>query len=527
MRIFDTKQTRAWDRYTIENEPITPVDLMDRAAAAFSDWFTGIYTDQQRPVVILAGTGNNGGDGVAVARLLHWQMYDVQLLVCDFNGKRSPEFEAQLAMLPAGLVPRFLNNPDDLHILDDFNDLNDPNPPNPPNAPVFIDALFGSGLSRPLTGPWAQVADRLNDPRGRHEVASIDIPSGMFADSHTEGDAVVIADYTFSFETPKLAFFFPENEPLLGDWSYGSIGLHPEFDGETPFFYMTIAEAARMVKRREKFSHKGSYGHSLLVAGSFGTTGAAILAARACLRSGTGLLSVHAPRCACIPLQTAVPEAMYSADRKARFWAKAPALERYSAVGVGCGIGQESETAAALEHLLQLAQEEHLARTWSEWGLVLDADALNLLAQNPGWWKNIPPETILTPHPKEFERLFGKSANDFSRNELQRQKAQEHQVYIVLKGAHTAIACPDGSCWFNSTGNPGMATGGSGDVLTGILTGLLAQGYSPGDAALLGVFLHGLAGDLAAKNLGYQAMIAGDLTEFLGAAWQEIENYAH
>lgn len=515
MRIFDTKQTRAWDRFTIENEPITPVDLMNRAAAAFTDWFTGMYRDTKRPVVILAGTGNNGGDGVAVARLLHWQMYDVYLVVCDFGGKRSPEFEAQLALLPKGLQPRFMTHPQQLDDPHDFND---------PGNPVFIDALFGSGLTRPLDGPWAKAVDYLNDPWSA-EVVSIDIPSGLFADSHTESDAVVCANRTFSFETPKLAFFFPENESLTGEWAYGSIGLHPGFDEETPFHYLTLREASQMLRPRRKFSHKGTYGHALLIAGSYGKTGAAILAARAALRSGAGLLSVHAPRCACLPLQTAVPEAMYSADRKAKYWAEAPALERYSAVGVGCGIGQETETAAALEQLLQLAREEHLARPWSEWGLVLDADALNLLAQNPAWWKQIPPETILTPHPKEFERLFGESANDFARNELQRQKAQEHQVYIILKGAHTAIACPDGTCWFNSTGNPGMATGGSGDVLTGLLTGLMAQGYSPGDSALLGVFLHGLAGDLAAKNRGYQAMTAGDLTEFLGAAWQEIENY--
>lgn len=514
MRIFDTKQTRAWDRYTIENEPITPVSLMNRAAAAFTDWFTGIYTDRQRPVVIIAGTGNNGGDGVAVARFLHWQMYDVHLLVCDFDGNRAPEFEAQLALLPAGLKPRFPNP----------NDLNDPNDLNSPTPPVYIDALFGSGLSRPLMGQWAEVVDFLNDPRGR-EVVSIDMPSGLFADRHTTGEAVVYANRTFSFETPKLAFFFPENEAAIGAWTFESIGLHPGFDAETPFHYLTLPDAARLLQPRSKFSHKGTFGHALLVAGSYGKTGAAILAARACLRAGAGLLSVHAPCCACLPLQTAVPEAMFSTDRRARLWTEAPALERYSAVGVGCGIGQEAETAAALEELLTSAQREHFNRSWSTWGMVLDADALNLLAQHPDWWALIPPETILTPHPKEFERLFGKSDNDFARNALQRQKAQEHQVYIVLKGAHTAIACPDGTCWFNSTGNPGMATGGSGDVLTGILTGLLAQGYAPGDAALLGVFLHGLAGDRAAQKWGCQAMVAGDLTEFMGEAWQEIENY--
>ena len=246
--------------------------------------------------------------------------------------------------------------------------------------------------------------------------------------------------------------------------------------------------------------------------GSYGKMGAAVLAAGACMRAGAGLLTVHAPRCGFIVLQTAVPEAMYSPGRRANFWVQAPDLRPYSAVGVGCGIGQAPETAGALLGLLQKASAP----------LVLDADALNLLAQNPAWWRFVPRNSILTPHPKEFERLFGKTSNGFERNDLQRFKAEEHGVFIALKGAHTATACPDGTCWFNSTGNPGMATGGSGDVLTGILTGLLAQGYSPRDTALLGVYLHGLAGDLAAEELGQEALTAGDLTAFLGKAFKAL-----
>jgi hydroxyethylthiazole kinase-like uncharacterized protein yjeF len=193
-------------------------------------------------------------------------------------------------------------------------------------------------------------------------------------------------------------------------------------------------------------------------------------------------------------------------------WTSVPETHPYAAIGVGCGIGQSHETVEAFEQLLKIATKP----------LVIDADALNLLAQNPGLWRSVPHNSILTPHPKEFERLFGKSANDFERNDLQCHKAQEYGVFIVLKGAHSAIACPDGACWFNSTGNPGMATGGSGDVLTGMLTGLLARGYAPRDAALLGVFLHGLAGDLAAKTLGQEAVTAGDLVAWVGQAWQSL-----
>ena len=500
MKIFNTEQIRAWDAYTIENEPIASTELMNRAAKAFADWFVSLYPDLQRPVVVFAGTGNNGGDGLAVARLLHWQMREVKVVVCDFSGKRSPDFEVQLGGIPKDIDVIFLN---DFDKLDDFGDA------------IFIDALFGSGLSRPLTEKWPQVIDFLNRPP--HEVVSIDLPSGLFSDRHTPSDAAVVhAARTFSFEAPKLAFFFPENAERVGECSFGSIGLHPDFyeKTEAPFHFLTKEDVAKLVKPRKKFSHKGTYGHALLVAGSYGKMGAAVLAARACLRAGAGLLTVHAPRCGFIVLQTAVPEAMFSPDRRANFWAEAPDLHSYSAVGVGCGIGQMPETAAALLELLQKTSAP----------LVLDADALNLLAQNPAWWRFVPRNSILTPHPKEFERLFGASSNDFERNDLQRLKAEEHAVFIVLKGAHSAVACPDGTCWFNSTGNPGMATGGSGDVLTGILTSLLAQGYSPHDAALLGVYLHGLAGDLAAEESGQEALTASDLTAFLGRAWKALKN---
>ena len=199
-------------------------------------------------------------------------------------------------------------------------------------------------------------------------------------------------------------------------------------------------------------------------------------------------------------------------DQSETHWSELPDLSRYSAIGAGCGIGQAAQTAQALKRLLQTTKAP----------MVLDADALNLLAKHPNWWAFLPKNAILTPHPKEFERLFGPSANDFERNALQREKAQEHQVFIILKGAYSAIACPDGTCWYNSTGNPGMATGGSGDVLTGLLTGLLAQGYSPHDACLLGVYLHGLAGDMAAAEHGQPGLIAGDMVDCIGKGWLSV-----
>ena len=499
MKIFNTEQIRSWDAWTIEHEPIRSVDLMNRAAQVFTDWLTGLYPDTRRSVVIFAGTGNNGGDGLVVARLLHWLNYDVKVFVCDLSGKRSPDFEAQLIPKPEDIDVVFLQDSGGLKAI-----------AVPENA-LIVDALFGSGLTRPLEGDWLQVIRFLNDLP--NEIVSIDLPSGLFADRATPGDAVVKANRTFSFESPKRAFFFAENAERVGEWTYGSIGLHLDFynRAETPFHFLTAYQAGLLMRPRPKFSHKGTYGHALVIAGSYGKMGAAVLAARGCLRAGAGLLSVHAPRCGFVVLQTAVPEAMFSADRRATMWTGAPDLQSYAAIGAGPGIGRAPETADALKNMLIALQN-------TSRGLVLDADALNLLADNPGWWRWMPRNTVITPHPKEFERLFGRSANDFERNDLQRAKAQEHGIFIVLKGAHTAVACPDGACWFNSTGNPGMATGGSGDVLAGILTGLLAQGYSARDAALLGVFLHGLAGDLAAQKRGLAGLTAGDIAENLGEA---------
>lgn len=493
MKIFSAPQIREWDRFTIEQEPIASVALMDRAAEAFAEWLLRLYPDSGRPVCILAGMGNNGGDGVALARLLHRQGFSVFLYLFQYaQAEPSADCAAQLARLPQheGVMVQWCSE-------------NTPLPNLPPQA-LVVDALFGSGLTRPLQGAWATLIAHLNTLP--NVVLAIDLPSGLYADRHTDGPCVS-ADRTFSFETPKLAFFFPENAERVGQWDFGSIGLHPAFatTTETAFAYTTAMEVQSLWRPRAKFGHKGTYGHALLIAGSYGKMGAAVLAARACLRAGAGLLTVHAPCCGNIILQTAVPEAMFSADKAAKIWKSAPKIDPYQAIGVGCGIGTAPETAAALENLLRQAKVP----------LVLDADALNLLAQHQEWWPLVPHNSILTPHPKEFERLFGRASNDFERNALQRAKAQEYGVYIVLKGAHTAIATPQGKCWFNSTGNPGMATGGSGDVLTGILTGLLAQGYPPEAAALLGVYGHGLAGDRAAKVLGQAGLVAGDLVTHL------------
>lgn len=500
MKIFSTGVIRNWDAHTIQNEPVDSFELMNRAAKQFTEWFTTVY-DSQSPVCIVCGTGNNGGDGVAVGRLLAPSGYKINLLICDFSGHHSTDFDWQIQHLPPelGVSIEWLTSASALSVRSADT--------------VLVDALWGSGLNREPQGDFARVIEWINEQP--NEVVAIDLPSGLFADQHTPGDRIVRADRTFTFEVPKLAFFFPENADRVGEWVCQSIELAPDFQKSVPstFHFVTHEDARKLVRKRSKFDHKGRFGHALLIAGSLGKMGAAVLAARACLRAGVGLLSTRVPRCGIEILQTAVPEAMCTPDPSVEEWSDVPVLQRYAAIGVGCGIGTHSRTEHALEELLHQVTCP----------LVLDADALNLLAQNPSWWDIVPKNCLLTPHPKEFERLFGPTANDFARNDLQRKMAQERHVFILLKGAYSAVACPDGSCWFNSTGNPGMATGGSGDVLSGILTGLLAQGYDPQSALLLGVYLHGLAGDLAVDALSQQALTAGDMVEWLGAAWRQLQ----
>jgi NAD(P)H-hydrate epimerase len=501
MKIFTVEQIRRLDEFTIENEPVASIDLMERAARAFTDWYVEKFQDSDRKVYVFCGPGNNGGDGLAIARLLHWMFYEVTVYPLLIGNNTSEDFDKNLGRLKWERACTVVEIETEA-----------PLPSLLPGSMV-IDAIFGSGLSRPVEGYWARFIEYLNaSPVTR---VSVDIPSGMFADKPTTG-ACIHADYTFSFEMPKLGFLFPENQNYVGEWTFGSIELHPGFIGKepTPWFFTEKTSVSHLVKKRKKHDHKGTYGHALLVMGSYGKLGAAVLAARACLRSGVGLLTLCVPRCGYQVLQTVVPEAMiFTSDDDHAITTLGEDLSKYEAIGAGCGIGTAGQTVAALEALLELAGKP----------LVLDADALNIMAAHPHLLKKIPPGSILTPHPKEFERLFGATSDSFSRNALQRQKAQELNIYLVLKGAYTSISCPDGTCHFNSTGNPGMATGGSGDVLTGLLTGLLAQGYSPFETCILGIYLHGLAGDLAATQLGEEAMLASDVVRFITKAFKWLE----
>lgn len=502
MKILSAAQIREADAYTMAHEPITSIDLMERAARNVLEWLKAAF-DTNRIFYIFCGPGNNGGDGLALARLLQHSGYSAHAFVLSGEGHISPDHQQNRSLMEHS----FGSHLHAIHRIQDFPDL--------PAKAVVIDALFGTGLSRPLQGLAAELVHAINRFEG--PVVAIDLPSGMFCDSSCMGCPVVRATVTLSFQVQKLAFLMAENEDLLGDVQLIPIGLHPGYLDEVPTSMEVLerVDIQKLRSPRQLFSHKGSFGHALLVAGSYGKMGAAVLASRACLRSGTGLLSCHVPHSGVSVLQAAFPEAMCVADEQEAWVSSFPQtpLQPYDAVGIGPGIGQHPETAAALKDWIPRVPCP----------LVLDADALNILSHHPDLMSELPAGTILTPHPREFERLFGTTSNQFERLDLQRAVSRKYHIVLVLKGHFSSIASPDGRCFFNPTGNPGMATAGTGDALTGLITGLLAQGYAPLEAAQLGVYLHGLAGDIAASCYGPEAMLASDLIQNLGAAFKSLE----
>lgn len=500
LQLFSSEQVRKADTYTIQNEPVSSINLMERAAGACVEWMNNLQDMSNKHVLIFCGPGNNGGDGLAIARMLHERKVQVSTFIPDESDKKSEDFSINLHRLRECGVETQSFETFNLNQLSENS--------------ILIDALFGSGLSKPLAGIYNELVKLINN--SKCITISIDIPSGLFADKTVDPakDSIVKADYTLSFQFPKLSFLFPENEYFVGNWPILPIGLHPDFINSEPCrnYLVEFADVRAILKPRARFSHKGTYGHALLIGGSKGKIGATVLMGRACLRSGTGLVTAHLPACGYTVIQTAVPEIMVSVDEDENVCTQLPRLDSFSAIAAGPGLGTEKNTANMLKHLIQEATVP----------LLLDADALNILSDNPTWLAFLPKGTILTPHPGEFARLAGKTSNSFDRLEILRSFCIKHSLNIVLKGAYTVICSPLGNCYFNPTGNPGMATGGSGDVLTGIIAGLLAQGYNQTEACIMGVYLHGLAGDLAAESTGYEALVAGDIIDNLGKAFNDL-----
>jgi ADP-dependent NAD(P)H-hydrate dehydratase / NAD(P)H-hydrate epimerase len=500
LKIFSSEQVRRADRYTILNEPVSSTDLMERAGTACINWLNNFKDIKNKSILIFCGPGNNGGDGLVIARLLHEQHIDVKAFIPEDTTTKSEDFTANLqraASCGVNLLPF-----DSINTISSGKDV------------IIIDALFGSGLSKPLEGIYKELVVMINNSNS--VTISIDIPSGLYADKPVDlsRETCVKADYTLSFQFPKLAFLFPENEIICGDWHILPIGLHPNFIQSEPCqnYFTEFSDCKAILKPRARFSHKGTFGHALVIGGSKGKAGASVLLSRACLRSGAGLVTAHIPGCGYQIVQTAVPEVMVSVDDDHEICTQLPALDAFSAIAAGPGLGTAQETTKMLKHLIQEARVP----------LLLDADALNILADNRTWLAFLPKGTVLTPHPGEFGRLAGKTSNSFDRLELLREMSIKYSLNIVLKGAYTVVCSPLGNCYFNPSGNAGMATGGSGDALTGLISGLLAQGYNATEACIIGVYLHGRAGDIAAQHLGYEALAAGDIIENFGNAFKEL-----
>ena len=501
MKILTCTQQKEADAYTIANNNILSINLMEKAASLIANEICKRW-DQSHRIVVFAGAGNNGGDAVAVARMLFTKNYNVEVYLFNIKGTISEDCMTNIKRLQeCGFTAyhEISNSFDPFQLFEED---------------VVIDGLFGSGLNKPLSGGFASVVQYINASSA--QVVSIDLPSGLMGEDNSNNSRqnIIHADLTLSIQLPKLAFLFPENEDIVGEWKLLDIGISPEFirQTDTPYIITEAQDVSQLIKPRKRFAYKNNFGHALLIAGSNGMAGASVLAARACLRSGTGLLTVHVPVCNHDILQTAVPEAIVQNDVHELYFAEPVDLDNYQAIAIGPGIGQEEETA--------LATLDQLADCYIP--AVLDADAINILSSHRNYLNRLPKGSILTPHIGELERIIGKCNNSFECLTKAKELAAYLQCYMVVKGAYTVVITPQGKFYFNPTGNPGMATGGSGDVLTGIILALLAQGYQPENAARLGVYVHGLAGDIACRRMGEISLTASDIIDALPEAWKVL-----
>ena len=458
MKIISSTQLKELDKYTIAKEPVASIDLMERAAEELTRAITHRW-DTSFHIVVFAGPGNNGGDALAVARMLSKQNYHVEVFLFNTKGKLSEECQTNLERLKECGSVYFTE------VSTQFD------PPVLTERHLVVDGLFGSGLNKPLNGGFAAVVKYINASKA--QVVAIDVPSGLMCEDNTYNirQNMIRADVTLSIQLPKLSFLFPENEDIVGEWQLLDIQLKKDFidTAQSPYYITEEEEIRSLIKPRKRFAHKGTFGHALLIAGSYGMAGASILSARACLRSGVGLLTVHVP--------------IHNHDL----------LQAMMEQIQGCPVP-----------------------------LVLDADAINIFGTHRNWLSRMPKRCILTPHLKELERLIGKCMDTYERLTKTKELAAYLQSYIIIKGSWSTVVTPEGNCYFNPTGNPGMATAGSGDVLTGILAALLAQGYTQEDACRLGVYVHGLAGDIAAEEKGEIGTTSSDLIDALPAAWKKL-----
>ncbi|AER40335.1 MAG: bifunctional ADP-dependent NAD(P)H-hydrate dehydratase/NAD(P)H-hydrate epimerase [Flavobacteriales bacterium] len=512
MKILSLNQIKKADQYCIDNEDISSIELMERSARVCFDWIIHHYRKIKK-IIILVGKGKNGGDGLALARMLYHEYGNavVTIYILNISNHSSSEFLINKnKILKYGIELKIINEGDNFPFLVDEIENK--------NSIILIDAIFGIGLNRPIKKYWRAFFHYINENKFT-SVISIDLPSGLFIEKNQKNfeEIIIKATHTLTFQVPKLPFFLPNYSNYVGNWHLLNIGWKETYINSISAknFYIDEVYVRSIYKKRKKFSHKGNYGHGLIVGGSYGMIGSMVLSAKACFRIGIGKLSVYIPRCGYNILQTLIPEAIIKTDIKNKCISHIPHhLSAVNAIGIGMGMGKDPMTVYALESFFLRKKKIPI---------VLDADAINILSNRLEIMDLIPENTILTPHPKEFHRLCGSWENDYQKLDLLKKFSNKYKIYLVLKGAHTVISTPNGSLYFNSTGNPGMATAGSGDVLSGIITGLLAQGYSEKKSCIMGVYLHGLAGDMALTEGNEESIMAKDILNYIGKSYQKIK----
>ncbi|WP_117880545.1 NAD(P)H-hydrate dehydratase [Aureibaculum luteum] len=497
-KILSVKQLYAADTATVKKNDISFIDLMEHVGTLCFQWIHDRLQGDPITIQIFCGTGNNGGDGLVIARHLKQYGYNVKTHIINCGNDRSEVFLKNYDRLKEiGVWAEMITCESELPAVSE-NDM-------------VVDAIFGLGLSRKPENLIKKVIEHINASNAF--VLSIDFPSGLYAEkSVTDTVSVVMAYHTLTFQTPKLAFLLPENRYYTKTWEVLDIGLDAEYiyNAKTDNYLLYKQDIKPMYRFREKFSHKGEFGHAVIIGGSYGKMGAVTLSTRAAISIGSGLVTAHIPQCGYQIIQTSVPEIMVEVDAEnemQNFNIKVNA----SVIGIGVGMGTHIETVKGFTKFLNKNKVP----------LVLDADALNIISKNKELLKLVPENSVLTPHPKEFERLVGKWKNDYDKLKKLRSLSKKHKIIIVLKGAYSAIA-HEGSLFFNSTGNPALSTAGSGDVLTGIITGLIAQNYHPFEAAKMGVYLHGKTAELAMKIKVYETFIASDIIEYLSSAIMDL-----
>jgi NAD(P)H-hydrate epimerase len=493
MKLLSAQQFRDWDAYTIQHEPISSIDLMERAAFMCAEYISK-ENSIDRTILIFCAKGNNGGDGLAIARLLIGKGFEVRVYIIEMGKIGTNDFQINLHRLHACT--------NEIHFIQSADSI-----PGILDSDLLIDALYGTGLKDSLNELSKDLVVSMN--LSGAEIISIDIPSGLFVDHSSKGNEIIKANTTLTFQALKLCFLAAENTPYFGRVYVLDIQLISDFLKEQTSVYEMIEkiDIKALYMPRNEFAHKGIFGHALLIAGSEGKMGAAILSARAAMRSGLGMLTVSVPTSTDSDLHVSIPEAMVihrdlnTID-----------LDKFSTIGLGPGLGTETDSEKIVETVIENFKKP----------ILIDADALNIISKYPNWISKIPVDSILTPHPKEFDRLFGVSDNEFERWQKAIHFSAQYQLVILVKGHHTLIAA-NGKAWFNVSGNVGLAKAGSGDTLTGVVTALMAQGYDSTNAALLGVYLHGHAADLALKDQSKESLLASDTIEYMGDAFKDFE----